>query len=131
MKTIEELLKELARMAEALTSKETKDVAAFHAAAGVCKEAGELLGLEDKVSFQGHEMDYLKLRVEAGDMMFYLLRYLDLHGIPFRECLIAVIAKLNARYKGGEFRAWESTDRNAKEERRAIEAALLADGKVQ
>jgi len=127
MKTTQELLNELARMAEALTSAETKGVESFHAAAGICKEAGELLGLEDKAIFQGHPADPFKISEEIGDLMFYLLRYLEKNHIPFRECLVAVIAKLRCRYPGMKFDRACSIHRNKPAEKQAMLDAVRRD----
>lgn len=127
MKTTQELLNELARMAETLTSADVEGVESYYAAGGVCKEAGELLGIEDKYGFQGHSPDGVRIREEVGDLMFYLLRYLDSRNIPLRECLVSVIAKLKHRYPGGEFTPLLSQLRDKDGETAAMIAAVHRD----
>jgi NTP pyrophosphatase (non-canonical NTP hydrolase) len=129
MKTTLDLLNELQNMADALSAPMDEDIARFQAAAGIAKEAGELLGIEDKRTFQGHGDSWAKSQIqpEVGDMLFYLFRYLRKSDIDLRDCLVAVIAKLKCRYPDGKFRHHHSIYRDKDQELAAIKTALSRD----
>jgi len=127
MRTTDDLLTVLTWMTEELSSPEEDALGPFHAAAGICKEAGELLGIEDKVAFQDHALDDIKICAEVGDILAYLLRYLDMRSIPLRECLVAVIAKLRARYPQGVYAPQSTLNRDRDAERDAVVCAVTRD----
>ena len=127
MKTIEELLKELEGVAEKLSSTKHLPIDSLHMAVGLSSEVGELLGIEKKAYFQNHPIDELGVKLEVGDILFYLLGYLRDRGYPLRECLIAVLAKLEYRYPSGKFDEEASVNRSTEAERFAATYAIGGD----
>jgi hypothetical protein len=51
---------------------------------GLC-EACEVIGVFDKVIWQGHEFDEVKLKKELGDFLFYLIGLCEVEGFNFGE----------------------------------------------
>ena len=70
-------------------------------ALGLCGEAGEVAELVKK--FEGHGITYGidKMKKELGDVLFYLSRLADDHGLTLQEVADENITKLKARYPNG------------------------------
>lgn len=96
--THEEYLKSVLR-----TSKETAthDEKVLGATLGLVGEAGETADQIKKVYFHGHDLDSNKLKLELGDVFFYLYRLCDLHGFKIEDVLSANVEKLKKRYPNG------------------------------
>ena len=68
-----------------------------HALYGLSAEVGEVLGLHQKVN-QGHPLDDTALRLEIGDVMWFVAELCDAYGWDMGEIARANIEKLRNRY---------------------------------
>lgn len=68
---------------------------------GLCGEAGECIDLVKKNRFQGHRLDFEKLKKELGDVAWYLAVSSYAAGYKFSEVLLENIKKLEERYPEG------------------------------
>lgn len=68
-----------------------------HALYGLSSEVGEVLGLHQKVH-QGHAMDEQALRLEIGDVLWFLAELCDVYGWSLDSIARANINKLRTRY---------------------------------
>lgn len=73
----------------------------LNASMGLAGEAGETCDLLKKVIFHGHDLDKEKLKLELGDVLFYLTWLADVYGFQMSEIAQANITKLRARYPDG------------------------------
>ena len=80
-----------------------------HALYGLSSEVGEVLGLHQKVH-HGHPLDETELRLEIGDVLWFLVELCDVYGWSLEEVARANIAKLRNRYHG-DFTVEESVGR--------------------
>lgn len=80
-----------------------------HALFGLGAEAGEVLGLHQKVH-QGHALDVGDVLLELGDVLWFVAEACDAYGLSMDEVARANIAKLQARYPM-EFDAERSVNR--------------------
>jgi len=83
------------------TASKNRELDLLHMAVGISDEAGEVLGQAKKAFFQGHPWKKDKVIEEVGDLLFYLNRFIHLHGVTLSECIEANVVKLNARYPNG------------------------------
>lgn len=68
-----------------------------HALKGMVSEVGEIMGLYQK-ALQGHVFDESALKLEIGDVLWFISELCDCYGWPFEDIARANIAKLRARY---------------------------------
>lgn len=64
-------------------------------------EAGEVAGLIAKAALRGHPVDSLKLREEAGDVLWFIATLLEHYGIEMEVCAEENIRKLRKRFAEG------------------------------
>ena len=69
-----------------------------HALFGLSSEVGEVMGIHQKVH-QGHPLDETALRLEIGDIMWFISELCDVYGWSMEDIAIANIQKLRVRYK--------------------------------
>jgi NTP pyrophosphatase (non-canonical NTP hydrolase) len=81
-------------------------------AMGICGEAGELMDHIKKWLYHGngHPLDQEYVKLELGDLLFYISVEAAANGLTLSEVIEANIAKLNGRYKAG-FTSEESANR--------------------
>lgn len=70
-------------------------------ALGVAGEAGEVADLVKKHIGHGHPLDVEKLKLELGDVLWYVAGLATLLGVTLSEVASANIAKLEKRYPNG------------------------------
>ena len=68
-----------------------------HALFGLSAEVGEVMGLYQKVH-QGHPLDEHELRLEIGDVLWFVSELCDVTGWTLEEIATANIEKLRNRY---------------------------------
>ena len=68
---------------------------------GLAGEAGEVVDYLKKVYFHGHEIDKEKLKLELGDVLWYISNLSLIHGINFNDIARSNIEKLSKRYPEG------------------------------
>jgi NTP pyrophosphatase (non-canonical NTP hydrolase) len=73
----------------------------IHACMGLAGETGELVDLVKKSVNYGKPLDLDKLLNEAGDVIHYLARILDAHGLTLENAKAANLDKLAARFPQG------------------------------
>lgn len=71
------------------------------AALGLAGEAGEVADLVKKYRHHGHDLDVDAMRLELGDVLWYIASMADAVGLRLEEVAAANIAKLEARYPDG------------------------------
>lgn len=72
-----------------------------NAGLGLAGESGEAADIVKKHLFQGHDLDRDKMRIELGDVLWYLDYLAAECGLTLEEVALANIAKLKARYPEG------------------------------
>ena len=115
----------------AVTSKESKDYAAFDervfelteeipverlltAALGICAEGGEFTEVVKKIVFQGkpvNKENIFHMKRELGDICWYLAQACMALDTTFDEIIEMNVDKLQARYPGGSFDVHKSENR--------------------
>lgn len=80
-----------------------------HALYGLTSEVGEVMGLHQKVH-QGHPMEETALRLEIGDVMWFIAELCDVYGWSMSDIAAANIEKLRNRYHN-KFSVEESVNR--------------------
>jgi NTP pyrophosphatase (non-canonical NTP hydrolase) len=68
---------------------------------GLAGEAGEVVDYLKKVYFHGHEIDKEKLKLELGDVLWYVSNLALLHEISLNDVGRSNIQKLEKRYPEG------------------------------
>lgn len=81
------------------TSKRQQRLACF--GLGVAGEAGEVADLIKKHVGHGHELNVEKLRLELGDVLWYVAALAQVIGVSLSEVAEANLQKLEARYPNG------------------------------
>ena len=115
----------------AVTSKESKDYAAFDgrvfdltkeipverlltAALGICAEGGEFTEVVKKIVFQGkpvNKENIFHMKRELGDICWYLAQACMALDTTFDEVIEMNVEKLEKRYPGGSFDVHHSENR--------------------
>jgi len=83
----------------------------LHSSVGIAGEAGELLDQVKKVVWQLHDLDYNKILLELGDILFYLTSMCNCVGTDIDEVRKLNIEKLTKRYPDGVFDKERSINR--------------------
>jgi NTP pyrophosphatase (non-canonical NTP hydrolase) len=84
------------------------------AAIGLSAEAGEFTEIVKKIIFQGkpyNDDNHFHMYRELGDCCFYLINAALALGIDPDEMFAENVRKLEARYPGGKFNAYDSENR--------------------
>ena len=87
-----------------------------HALFGLSSEVGEVMGLHQKVH-QGHPLDDTELRLEIGDVLWFVAELCDAYGWCMEDIARANIQKLRNRYHD-EFTVEESVNREEYREKK-------------
>ena len=78
----------------------TREGQQSHALLGIGAEAGEILGLWQKL-YQGHARDYTHEKKELGDILWMIAEYCTANGWDLEEIMSLNIEKLRAREPQG------------------------------
>jgi len=78
----------------------------LNGALGLAGEAGEVVDIIKKNHCGGRHIDAEKIKLELGDIMWYMVEVCDAFGITLEGVAIANIEKLKARHPDG-FKNWE------------------------
>lgn len=68
---------------------------------GLTGETGEVIDCLKKHLFHGHPLDREKLKIELGDVMWYVATLATTAGLSLEEIAVANIEKLKTRYPEG------------------------------
>ena len=86
--------------ARTINQKLNKEQQANHALHGMTGEIGEIHSLYQK-AYQGHLVEYIHLKKELGDLMWFISEYCTALGWTLEEVAQLNIDKLKARYPDG------------------------------
>lgn len=90
-----------AAAARTISTKLSESERLLDAAAGLCEESGEILGLVRKHAYQEHALNREKMIVELGDALWCLAITARSAGITLEQVAATNVAKLRARYPEG------------------------------
>lgn len=85
----------------ARTAKETPEKRFINFSFGLTGETGEVIDCLKKHLFHGHPLDREKLKIELGDVMWYVATLATTAGISLQDVAEANIEKLRKRYPEG------------------------------
>lgn len=69
-----------------------------HAIIGIVGEAGELVDETKQLTIYDKDLNLDKVKIELGDMMFYMQALMNEFNISWQELMALNVAKLSARY---------------------------------
>lgn len=92
----------------------------LHGTMGICTEAGELLDAVKKGMYYGKPMDYVNIREEIGDLLWYMALIIDEMGWSFEQIMEENINKLKTRYPE-KFTEEKAINRDLETERKILE----------
>lgn len=98
----------------------------LHAALGLSTEAGELLDVLKKNIFYGKTIDYVNVKEELGDLLWYVAIALDALDLDPSEVMITNINKLRTRYPE-KFTSSKAIERDLESERKVLESTVEQD----
>lgn len=96
----------------------------LHMVLGMVTETGELADTFKKLMAYGKEVDWVNVKEELGDLMWYVIGFCNINGFDFYDVLNTNAKKLNARYKNG-FTPEEAEQRNLEAERKILEGSSI------
>jgi NTP pyrophosphatase (non-canonical NTP hydrolase) len=111
---------------EIVESMTHEDAHMMHMAIGVSGEAGELLDAIKKAVIYRKPLDFLNVKEEAGDILFYLTGLLGQLGMSIDECIEENRRKLSKRYALGRYSNDQAVTR-ADKQNEAICHSRIAD----
>lgn len=92
----------------------------LHGSAGVATEAGELMDIFKRFRFYGKAVDWVHVKEEVGDVLWYLALVCESAGITLEDAAKANIEKLRVRYPE-KFDAAQALKRDLDQERKTLE----------
>ena len=92
----------------------------LHAAMGCVTESAELMDALKKGAFYGRDVDYVNVREEAGDLLWYLAILFDELDTTFEQEMERVINKLKTRFPE-KFDIEHAHSRDLEGERKVLE----------
>lgn len=107
---------------------DSKDRRLLHAGVGLVTEAAEFLDVCKKHIFYGKDYDFINMKEELGDLLWYMAIALDVLGSDFQTEMARVIAKLKVRYPE-RFTEHEAVYRSLELERKCLETDMPLEGK--
>ena len=111
---------------EIVESMTHEDAHMLHMAVGICGEAGELLDAIKKAVIYRKSLDFLNVKEEAGDILFYLTGLLGQLGMSLDECIEENRRKLSKRYALGRYSNDQEVTRADKQDE-AVCCSRIAD----
>ena len=98
----------------------TQEADTIHMLFGVTTEVGELMDVFKKYLAYGKPIDWVNVREELGDIMYYLASFCNINGIDLEDVLERNVRKLEARYPE-KFNEQDALNRNLANEREILE----------
>jgi len=92
----------------------------IHMTLGMVTEASELADVFKKRLAYNKPIDWVNVREEIGDILWYLANFCRMHNIDIEEVMGTNIAKLKARYPD-KFTEDNAINRDLKKEREILE----------
>jgi NTP pyrophosphatase (non-canonical NTP hydrolase) len=103
-----------------LAATETHLTDNLHMSIGIVTEAGEIADVFKKHIAYGKEIDWVNVKEEIGDVMWYIANFCNINGWDLREILDTNIKKLEARFPE-KFSAEKALNRDLEKEREILE----------
>lgn len=94
---------------------------ALHMLMGMMTEVGELTDQFKKNLAYGKDIDWVNVKEEIGDLMWYISEFANQHNFDLEEILATNIAKLQKRFPE-KFTSEYAINRNLDAEREILEA---------
>lgn len=95
------------------------DADLLHASMGLNTEQAELQDAIKRVVYYGTDIDYVNVKEELGDILFYLMLACVSVDVTLEELIETNTGKLNARYKEG-FSKEAAVNRDLETERQVL-----------
>jgi NTP pyrophosphatase (non-canonical NTP hydrolase) len=92
----------------------------LHMTSGMTTELGELVDVFKKYMVYGKEIDWINVREEIGDMMWYIASFCKINDLDLEEIIENNVKKLESRYPG-KFSQEKALNRNLEKEREILE----------
>jgi NTP pyrophosphatase (non-canonical NTP hydrolase) len=96
----------------------------LHMVLGMQTEAAEIADVYKKTIAYRKPLDFVNIKEEIGDLMWYVANLCNMNGWDLREILDTNIAKLEARYPE-KFTEEQAINRNLVAEREILEGATI------
>lgn len=93
----------------------------IHMMLGITSEAGELADVFKKYMAYGKEIDWVNVKEELGDLIWYIVGFCNINGWSLDDIMEVNMRKLSKRYKNG-FTTEEALNRNLDNERKELES---------
>lgn len=97
-------------------SLETKELDNIHMLFGMATEVGELMDVFKKNLAYDTKIDWINVREEIGDIMYYLASFCRINNLDLDTIIGTNVAKLMSRYPE-KFNKWNANNRNLDKER--------------
>lgn len=95
----------------------------LHMVLGMQTEVAEIADVYKKCIAYKKPLDYVNIKEELGDAMWYIANLCNMHGWDLRDILDTNIAKLEARYPE-KFTEEQALNRNLSVERQILEGVV-------
>jgi len=92
----------------------------LHMAMGLVTEAGEFLDVYKKMHAYEKKIDYVNLKEELGDILWYVANFCNVNKWTMEEVMETNINKLKVRFPE-KFTQENAINRNLEEERKVLE----------
>jgi hypothetical protein len=92
----------------------------MHGAMGIAGEAGEVMEIVKKAIFYGKEVDVNKVKLELGDVLWYLTLAAKSVGSSLDEIMTLNDQKLAARFGGTQFDAAKAIHKDEAKEAKQL-----------
>lgn len=92
----------------------------IHMSLGLVTEAGEIADVFKKALAYKKDIDWINIKEELGDVMWYIVNMCNINGWDLRDILQTNIDKLAARYPE-RFTTEKALNRNLEVERKILE----------
>jgi NTP pyrophosphatase (non-canonical NTP hydrolase) len=96
----------------------------LHMVLGMQTEAAEIADVYKKTIAYKKPLDFVNIKEEVGDLMWYVANLCNMNGWDLREILDTNIAKLEARYPE-KFTEEQAINRDLDNERQILEGATI------
>lgn len=98
-----------------------RDMTALHMLMGMMTEVGELTDQFKKNLAYGKDIDWVNVKEEIGDLMWYISEFANHYNYDLEEILETNISKLQKRFPE-KFTSEDAINRNLDAERKILEA---------
>ena len=100
---------------------ENKNLDNFHMIMGMATEVGELVDVFKKYMAYGKDIDWVNVKEEIGDLMFYIASFCRINNLSLDEIIYTNVAKLETRYPE-KFTQEKALNRDLDAERSILES---------